>query len=83
MKSLSLDTVLGDALGPMSETSPLDSRVCVVAANDSMDSLTEALSNCQEQLRLAEQQLDERCEPLKEVPSETFTILASPCSSVS
>ena len=48
----------------------MDSRKCVVAANDSMDSLTEALSNCQEQLRLAVQQLDERCEPLKEVPSE-------------
>ena len=27
----------------------------MVAANDSMDSLTEALSTCQEQLRLAEQ----------------------------
>jgi len=64
------DTVLGDAPGPMSETSPVDSRKCVVAANDSMDSLTEALSNCQEQLRRAEQQLDERCEPLREVPSE-------------
>ena len=55
------DTVLGDAPGPMSETSPVDSRKCVVATNDSMDVLTEALSNCKEQLRLAEQQLDERC----------------------
>ena len=54
----------------MSETSLVDLRKCVAAANDSIDSLTEALSNCQEQLRLAEQQLDERCEPLKEVPGE-------------
>ena len=62
--------VLTDAPDLISETFPVDSRKCVVAANDSMDSLTETLSNCQEQLRLAEQQLDERCEPLKEVPSE-------------
>ena len=60
------DTVLDDAPGPMSETSLVDSRKCVAAVSDSVGSLTEALSNCQEQLRLAEQQLDERCEPLKE-----------------
>ena len=34
-----------------------------------MDSLTETLSKCQEQLRLAEQQLDERCEPLQMYPA--------------
>ena len=56
------DTVLDDAPGLLSETSPVDSRKCVVAVN----ALTETLSNCQEQLRLAEQQLDERYEPLKE-----------------
>ena len=60
------DTVLGDAPGLLSETSPVDSRKCVVAVNDSVVSLTETLSNCQEQLRLTEQQLDEWCEPLKE-----------------
>ena len=60
------DTVLDDAPGLLSETSPVNSRKCVVAANDSVVSLTETLSNCLEQLRLAEQQLDERCEPLKE-----------------
>ena len=52
------DTVLGDALDPMSETSPVNSRKCVVAVNDSIDVLAKALSNCQEQLRLAEQQLE-------------------------
>ena len=62
------DTVLGDALGPMSETSPVDSRKCVVAANDSMDVLTKALSNCQEQLRLAEQQLEERLSRSRKYP---------------
>ena len=70
--------VLNDAPDPISETSPVDSRKCVVAANDSMDSLTETLSNCQEQLRLAEQQLDEWCEPLKEIPSETPSRIKSP-----
>ena len=59
-----------DAPNPISETSPVESRRCVVAANDSMNFLTETLSNCQEQLRLAEQQLDKWCEPLREVPSE-------------
>ena len=39
-----------------------------------MDSLTETLSNCQEQLRLAEQQLDKRYEPLEEVPSEALSL---------
>ena len=36
--------------------------------DDSMDSLTETLSKCQEQLCLAEKRLDERCEPLKKCP---------------
>ena len=60
------ETVLGDAPGLLSETSPVDSRKCVVEVNDSVVALIEMLSNCQEQLRLAEQKLDERCEPLKE-----------------
>ena len=64
------DTVLNEAPGLMSETSPVNSRKCMVAATNSMHSLTKTLSNCQEQLRPAEQILDERCEPLKEVPSE-------------
>ena len=51
------DTVLGHALGPISVTSPVDSWKYVVTVNDSIVSLTETLSNCQEQLRLAEQQL--------------------------
>ena len=42
---------------PISETSPVDSWKCVVTVNDAIDSLTKTLSNCQEQLRLAEQQL--------------------------
>ena len=58
----------------MSETSPVISRKHVVAANNSMVSLTKTLSNCQEQLRLAERQLDERCELLKEVSSEALSL---------
>ena len=56
------DTILGNAPGLVSETYPVDSQKCVVAVNDPIDSLIETLSNCQEQL----QQLDGRCEPLKE-----------------
>ena len=51
--------ILGDALGLVSETSPVDLQKGVFAVNGLIDSLIETLSNCQEQL----QQLDGRCEP--------------------
>ena len=53
------DMFLGDALGLVFETSPVDSQKGVFAVNDLIDSLIKTLSNCQEQL----QQLDGRCEP--------------------